>query len=130
MSAKTKTRYGTYEMTEDDWLVRGTDDPMRALELIVSQLDESYRGNDMLDGVTPPKSGIKPGDPWRIEPDAVQAMANWCYNMLATARPGYYRLNPTAPGSWEREDEGWTWMLGYADGPGRGAFLGVYFRGY
>jgi hypothetical protein len=126
---RTRTCYGVDAMSEHDWLVRGTDDPMRALELIVGELDEVWWGDEMLGGVAPPRPGIEPDD-YELEPTAIQAMADWCHTMLATARPGYYRKNPVAPNSWVGECEGWTWMLGYADGPARGAFLGVYFRGY
>lgn len=119
----TKTRYGVDAMSEGDWLVRGTDDPMRALELIVGELDDlSDVGWDV--------PSVAPNEDEEPTPEAVADVADWCFGMLARARPGYYRKNPCAPGSWERDGEGWTWMLGYANGPARGAFLGVYFRGY
>lgn len=118
-----------YEMSEGDWLVRGTDDPMRALELIVAQLDESPDGDARLYGVAPFRPGIDPPD-YEIHPEFVAAMADWCYDMLVRARPGYYRRNPRSPYSWESVQDGWTWMLGYTNGPGRGTFRGVYFRGY
>ncbi|WP_326474816.1 hypothetical protein [Actinophytocola sp.] len=113
-------------MSEGDILVRGTEDPMRALELLVAHLDEDYRGDDMLAGVAPPRPGIEPDD-YELDPAAIQAMADWCHTLLANARPGWYRKIHCLPHS-EGDWEGWSWQLGYANGPARGAFQGVYFR--
>jgi len=109
-----------YPMDDGECLVRGAQDPVLALELIVHDMDE-YDTDDLLHGVAPdPHYG-------QTDPEAVQAVADWCHSLLARARPGIYRKNPVAPGS-AGEFEGWSWQLGYAKQTGHGAFEGVYFR--
>ena len=93
---------------------------MQALEWAVGEADDVDPGLDLY--------GVRPED-GEVIPEAVQGIADWCHRMLATARPGYYRKThclPNSNGAWN----GWTWQLSYANGPARGAFQGVYFRGY
>jgi len=112
-----RDKYSVDFMAEGDVLVRGTDDPMQALALVVDELDDGTHGY-LIDGV-------QPGD--EVDPAGVEDAAAWCHDMLTRARVGYYRKIGCLPNSYGAYG-GWSWQLGYADGPCRGAFLGVYFR--
>jgi hypothetical protein len=59
------------------------------------------------------------------DPDAVTNMANRCNRLLATAKPGLYRMNPASER--DREDEGVTWWIRQVTEPGRGVWQGVEF---
>jgi hypothetical protein len=109
--------YSVDFLSEGDVIVRGTDDPMQALAWAVGEMDDITHG-DLIDGV-------QPGD--EVDPVGVQDAADWCHDMLSRARVGYYRKAGCLPYSYGA-CSGWSWQLLYADGPGRGAFLGVYFE--
>ncbi|GLW91812.1 hypothetical protein [Actinokineospora globicatena] len=115
-------------MTEGEWIVRGTTDPHVALAAVIDSDDDYCEVDGLLAGVARPRPGIE-SDDYRIDPAAVQAMADWCHDKLRRARTGYYRKVNCLPGS-EGEYEGWTWQLSFANGPGHGAFPGVYFTAW
>lgn len=111
-----RDKYGVDFMSEGDFLVRGTLDPMEALRLAVEEdIDCVIAGFY----TTPEQEDLDPKD--------VQLLAEELHERLQKARPGYYRKVHCLPGS-DGDWEGWTWQLNYASGPGRGAFPGVYFR--
>jgi len=111
---RTRAKFGVDKMSEGNWLVRGTLDPVEALKFVVDEMDAVGAG----------AGERRYGD---LDPRAVQTVADWCHDMLQHARPGLYRKNPCGPGSWGRECEGWAWNLGYAKQRGPGTFEGVYF---
>lgn len=116
-----RSRFAVDFLSEGDVIVRGTTDPMQALEWAVGELDDCNGGPDIY--------GVEPNDDEDPDPAAVAAMAAWCHTMLTSARPGYYRKVHCLENSYGAF-EGWGWTLSYAKGPARGAFQGVYFRGY
>lgn len=130
-----RSKFSVDKMSEGDWLVRGTLDPLEALKFIVDVMNEHSEDGDLW-GVSPavypddPMFGLDAGKPkyGDLNPNAVQVMADWCHAMLQHARPGLYRKNPCGPGSYGRECENWAWTLGYADERGPGVFEGVYFQ--
>ena len=110
----TRSTVAVHFMTEGDILVRGTDDPVVALGHAVGEIDD----------VTPGWFSWDPTELW----DLADAQ-DWCTSALSRARVGYYRIVNCLPSS-RGADEGWSWAMHYATGPGRGAFRGVYFRDY
>lgn len=116
----TQPDYSVDFLSEGDVVVRGTEDPMQALAWTVDEADDIEGALDLF--------GARPDD-GEVIPEAVDGVAEWCHQMLATARVGYYRkvaCLPNSYGAWE----GWRWQLQFASGPGPGAFRGVYFRGF
>lgn len=112
MTARTRSKHDVYDMTEGSILVRGTLDPTEALKLVVDagcwRVDHfTYSYSDQT-----PESG--------------RALGDVLLAMLASAKPGLYRRNPVAPGTWQ-DDEGWGWQLGYGKEKGHGTFEGVLF---
>lgn len=88
----------TYRIHEGsaEWLVRGTDDPKEALDILLKDqdaFDEMYWLVENKDQDVEPK--------------------------LRVERTGYFRMNPCRTGEF-------GWLLGRAAGPGRGNFKGVY----
>lgn len=92
-------------MLENEWIVRGTQDPVAALAAVAGETDELW-GHDT----------------W----DAEQAHM-WCYGLLSRAYPGLWRKAPVGEGT-ELHQEGCTWQLLKATRRGPGVFAGVYFR--
>lgn len=119
-----------YPMDDGEWLVRGTQDPHVALAAVVDMMGEEVSTEELLHGVSLEKQHWCAICPDGVLPSAVEAMGDWCHGLLQLARPGFYRMNPVGPNSWEREDAGWSWQLGYATRSGYGAFSGVYFRSW
>jgi hypothetical protein len=125
MATKTKTTVD--DMAEGEFLVRGTQDPMEALRLVVDVMHENWT-QDMLDGVAPGQiyrlgQGLVDNEP---NQDAIDYLAAWLYGMLEAAQPGLYRKVNCLPGSFG-EGEGWRWQLGFAKTKGPGVFEGVLF---
>lgn len=132
-----RTKYAVDYMSEGDWLVRGTLDPMEALRLVVDELGDGWATDRLLWGVSretwpddidfvlPDRAG-KPryGD---VDQTAVGLMAGYLYELLEKARPGLYRKVHCLPSS-EGYQEGCSWELGYAKTKGPGVFEGVFFR--
>lgn len=112
-------------MYDGEWIVRGTLDPAEALGAVIGEWD-GERDDSMFEGVSP--------ETWRggrfygpLDLEAVQEMADWCHDMIASAESGWWRKVHCLPNS-EGYDDGWTWQLLPAREGSRGAFRGVYFR--
>lgn len=106
----------------EDWeeiLVRGTMDPSTAARYV---LENPGKAAPHLEEAMARLSRTHPDGPGPLMEDAVASVAHWV--QMATSAPnraGWFRMNPY------NGDEGYHWMLGYADGPGRGNFPGVLF---
>jgi hypothetical protein len=125
LEKRPRTKYGVDVMTDGDWLVRGTLDPMEALRLVVDVMHEHHVGYDQLHGVCPEMyDGERTFG--EHDPAAVDRMADYLFGLLERACPGLYRKVHCLPGS-EGAGEGWDWVLGYANERGPGVFEGVNF---
>jgi hypothetical protein len=101
----TKAKIAAEGMAEGDVLVRGTTDPVAALAALVAD-EDTWLGPDN---------------------QTVDALHAHVMVLLNGAMTGYWRKVHCLPNSYGAF-EGWGWTLHGADGPGRGAFQGVYFR--
>src|SRR5438105_4487198 len=117
MATATRTKTAVYTMVEDEWLVRGTLDPMEAVRLIVDEMTET-----LLRDVSPDR----PNPISASDKVTVDCLTEFLYGLLEKARPGLYRKNPVGPGQYGHHD-GWAWQIGYAKERGPGVFEGVYF---
>lgn len=92
-------------MLEDEWIVRGTCDPVSALAAVLGESDD-----------------LREQDEWG--PDEWNG---WCYSMLSRAQSGLWRKAPVGSGT-QLASEGCSWQLLSASQRGPGVFAGVYFR--
>ena len=116
MSRRKMAAYWLDDYGNGQILVRGTTDPSTAARYVLEHGWESIPW--MEDDVSLCLRGA-PASPFTD--DAKAAVARWVEKSRGPERVGWFRMNVQAPGA------EYGWMLGYADGPGRGNFRGVLF---
>lgn len=116
MSARSRRAVHFYR--EDGFLVRGTLDPCTALGWAVGEDDDFELRYWVAEMARRDNSGDDPTS------GQIAELADLCHELIRTARPGLYRMNPAS-----REDpDGYTWWTGRVSEPGRGVFEGVEFQ--
>lgn len=106
-------------MDEEGILVRGTDNPSVAARWILEHPTEAPP--DLEEFI---RLCERSQDPSPLQEDAKEYVARWVESFTQyPERTGYFRFNV------QEAESDYTWMLGYADAPGRGNFLGVLWYG-
>lgn len=112
-----RSKYAVHFFTEGDgFVVRGTHDPHEALAWAVAEDDRFELSFWAAEMARRDNSGEDPSL------EDIAALGDLCHELIATARPGLYRMNVAQPG-----DEV-SWWLMPADKRGPGVWQGVEFH--
>lgn len=124
--SRRRSKTAVHQMVEGEVLVRGTTDPTDALRLVLED-DVPWSWEEVLEGLEPDYHECEHVHRTEEELEAwKREAAEFFARRLdpANHRVGWFRINPVGPD----HPEGWTWQLGYCDGPGPGNFQAVYFH--
>lgn len=111
-----RSKTAVHFLVEDGILVRGTQDPHRALALAVAD-DDTFETRYWI-----AEDAVRRDDDTNVpSPAEVQRLGDFCHEFLLGARPGLFRINPS-------HDDDYAWIYERAYERGRGVFEGVEFR--